>query len=438
MSQHENALYWHNDAGSVRCAPNHRSFPVTLEEVQSEVLRCAEEGERLRVTGSGRALTPLCHSDENQMSLSRYTGIESCDMAARRVWVRTGTRLGRLGELLADRGLALECLGDSPRQTLGGALSTGTPGGGPRAGRLSASVLTLRMVCADGSVKEIGADQPELRDAAAVSLGALGVITHAEFQCVEARPLHAITRRAPLAETLNRLDHYRATHPHVEFLWFPYTRSAHLRLLDPDTRGSRSARPLQRARTAALENGAYWLLSEAARRLPLSSARISRLCSRGLPAAAHLRAPHQAPVSPSWVRYTETEYSVDAEDVPDIIHQIDALIRALNFQVHLPVKVRYAPADSAWLSPGHGQDSASIGVRMYRGMPYRDYFAAVTEIFDRYDGRPHWGKLHDKGAHELAELYPRFSDFCELRRRMDPRGVFLNDHLTTLFGVERR
>ncbi len=34
----------------------------------------------------------------------------------------------------------------------------------------------------------------------------------------------------------------------------------------------------------------------------------------------------------------------------------------------------------------------------------------------------------------LRERYPLFDDAADLRRRVDPDGVFLNDHLRQLFG----
>ncbi|MGH8453319.1 MAG: D-arabinono-1,4-lactone oxidase [Nevskiales bacterium] len=38
-------------------------------------------------------------------------------------------------------------------------------------------------------------------------------------------------------------------------------------------------------------------------------------------------------------------------------------------------------------------------------------------------------------AKELASLYPRWDDWQRVRRRLDPRGRLLNDHLRGLFGV---
>jgi FAD/FMN-containing dehydrogenase len=72
---------------------------------------------------------------------------------------------------------------------------------------------------------------------------------------------------------------------------------------------------------------------------------------------------------------------------------------------------------------------------MYKGMPYKAYFAAVEKIFQTYDGRPHWGKMHTLTAATLATRYPGWEDFLRVRARLDPNGVFLNDYLRGIFGV---
>ncbi len=93
-------------------------------------------------------------------------------------------------------------------------------------------------------------------------------------------------------------------------------------------------------------------------------------------------------------------------------------------------------ADDIWLSPAYQRDSAYVAVHMYRGMPYRAYFQQIEAIFKRYDGRPHWGKMHTRTAEELAALYPRWQDFRRVRATLDPAGLFLNSYLRALFDTD--
>ena len=62
-------------------------------------------------------------------------------------------------------------------------------------------------------------------------------------------------------------------------------------------------------------------------------------------------------------------------------------------------------------------------------MPYESYFAGREAIFRNHRGRPRWGKIHDLGARDLRDMYPQWERFQEIRRQLDPKGVFLNDHL---------
>ena len=63
-------------------------------------------------------------------------------------------------------------------------------------------------------------------------------------------------------------------------------------------------------------------------------------------------------------------------------------------------------------------------------------FELIEPIFRRHDGRPHWGKLHSLHGQQLQALYPRWDDFLDLRRRLDPDGRLLNPYLKGLFGLQ--
>jgi FAD/FMN-containing dehydrogenase len=69
-------------------------------------------------------------------------------------------------------------------------------------------------------------------------------------------------------------------------------------------------------------------------------------------------------------------------------------------------------------------------------MDYHNFFAQVEPIFWKYEGRPHWGKLHNLNVAQFSKLYPRFKEFQDIRREMDPTGKFLNGHLRSVFGVQ--
>ena len=430
---------WRNWPGSVTCEPNHCALPVTLEQIQAEVLRVAEEGERMRVIGAGYSASGLCWSDDNHLSLERFRGIESADPQRLRVWIRAGTRLRALSESLADRGWALENLPDSDTLTLAGALATGTHGSGAAFGNLSTLVTGLRLVSADGSIRSCSADhEPDLFDAARISLGALGVITHIELQCVDNYHLRRTSKRATLGETLARVDELRRDHRNFEFFWFPYTETVMQRCFD-ETRDAPSAlSPLVNFKRIAVDHTLSRVVAEAAQRAPRFTEHASRAITRRLSKRSQvLEARHAYPIRRR-MRYVPMEFSIPVSRLADTLHQMERVIRALQFRLPLPIEVRFVRRDDIWLSPQYQRDSACVTVPAFPGSDYAPYFSALTELFDRADGRPHWGMVHDKHAADLQSLYPRFDDFCHLREQLDPRGVFLNPTLSALFGAPLR
>jgi FAD/FMN-containing dehydrogenase len=125
-----------------------------------------------------------------------------------------------------------------------------------------------------------------------------------------------------------------------------------------------------------------------------------------------------------------------AEHFAAAMAEIEQVIDRGRFAVNFPVECRFVKGDDIWLSPAYQRDSAYIAVHMYRGMPYRAYFDAIEAVFQRYEGRPHWGKMHTLTAATLATRYPRWNEFLRVRASLDPQGVFLNGYLRRLFGVD--
>ena len=86
------------------------------------------------------------------------------------------------------------------------------------------------------------------------------------------------------------------------------------------------------------------------------------------------------------------------------------------------------------MSTAHGRETCYIAVHMARGMPHERYFDGVEAIMDRFEGRPHWGKLHGQRAETLAPRYPEWERFGRLRERLDPDGRFANGYLDRVLG----
>lgn len=110
---------------------------------------------------------------------------------------------------------------------MAGTLATATHGTGRAFGNLSSRVVGMRLVTADGTVRQLDrTTTPELLRAARVSLGALGIVTEVTVACVPAFALRRVDRPRPLDDVLAGLDQLVDTHDHFEFFIWPYTRTA--------------------------------------------------------------------------------------------------------------------------------------------------------------------------------------------------------------------
>src|SRR5206468_547218 len=140
-----------------------------------------------------------------RLELDRLSSVVSVRGSS--VTVQAGMPLHRLNGLLSSYGLALPNLGDIDRQTISGALATGTHGTGARFGCLSTFVSSLVLVTGSGEVVSCSpSTRPEVFSAALVGLGAVGVVTEVTLECVPAFTLRAEERPAPLSSVLSSLD----------------------------------------------------------------------------------------------------------------------------------------------------------------------------------------------------------------------------------------
>jgi FAD-linked oxidoreductase len=435
---------WSNWSGWVKAWPQRFAAPATEEDVAS-IVRDAPSP--IRTAGRGHSFTPLVESDGTILTLFGLSGVVDHDPAAMTARIKAGTTIRDLGPELFERGLALLNQGDIDRQTLAGAVGTGTHGTGGGLGSLSASVKAFRLATASGEVISCSrTENSDVFDAGRVSFGSLGVMTEITMQCAKMYALEETGGRMPIAEALDKAEALRDEARHFEFFWFPFADQALIKFLRET---DKEPRPRRRKPDGEMSRGdkIMQLACETSRTLPflrgslqkfLTSSSGSRYSSGPSDGAerqpAKVRWSHDAFPSDRNVRFNEMEYAVPAERGPDCIREIGEHMRKCGTNFLFPLEFRYVAADDAWLSPFYRRDSVTISVHQYHRQPYKELFAGVEDIFRSYDGRPHWGKLHMRGAKDFEALYPKWDAFQTVRRQLDPTGKFLNAHLKHIFG----
>ncbi|WP_051845030.1 D-arabinono-1,4-lactone oxidase [Streptomyces globisporus] len=429
---------WRNWSGNERAHPVRVLRPTRTEEVAASVADAARDGLRVKAVGSGHSFSGAAVAPGVQLRLDHLAGLGSVDRESGLVTVGAGMPLWRLGPLLASHGLAMEIMGDIDRQTVSGAISTGTHGSGLRFGGIATQVRALQLVLADGSVVRCSADErPELFRAARVGIGALGVITEVTLQCVDQFALHARDTAMPVSEVLERVDELTEDDDHFEFFWFPHSETAltrRFRRLPADT----PLKPIG-ALTRRVDETVSGLGFEGLCRLgtavPTLVPPIARFAARAMSAREWTDLSPRVFASPRDVRFHEGEFAIPREHAVDALREIKRWIDTTGERVSFPLEVRFSAPDDIWLSTAQGRESCYIAFHQYHRMPYRRYFEACEDILGSYGGRPHWGKMHTLDADALRPRYERFDDFVALRDTLDPTGVFANPYLDRVLGL---
>jgi L-gulonolactone oxidase len=430
------AATWRNWTGDQRCAPVELLRPRDRDELAAAVAAAAQAGRGVSVAGSGHSFTEAALTDGTMIDAGALSGAIETDRESGLVKVGAGTVLAVLNEELHRLGLAMENLGDIDRQTIAGAIATGTHGTGARLRNISAQVEAIELVTADGTVRELDSSRPGLLRAARVGIGALGAVSAVTLRCVPAFVLERVDSPQPREEVFDGFDERAEANDHFELFTFPYADSA---LVLERNRVEGGPRP--RGRAAAylndivLENWALEALSAAGRFVPRSIPALSRLAAALASGGRTVDRSDRVFASERRVRFTEMEYGVPREHGPEAARRVVEWVRANRYPVFFPIEMRVAAGDDALLSPSHERDTTYIAVHQYRGMEWRPYFEAVEAIMRDYGGRPHWGKRHFQTAETLAPLYPGWDEFQAARAELDPGRVFTNEYAARVLGA---
>jgi FAD-linked oxidoreductase len=427
MNSNSAAAPWRNWSGLQQAQPALTVQPADEQELATLV----RDAEQLRVVGAGHSFTALVPTAGTLVSLDRLTGLIDHDDERQRARLWAGTRLHEVGPLLQAIGQALPNMGDIDRQSLAGVLSTATHGTGAQLPCIAAGLTELRLITAQGEVLECSRERDaELFRAAAVSLGALGVITQAQLQNVASYRLRERVWALPLPQVFAELERLKRDHRHFEFWAFPGGNVAIVKVLDISEDAV-----TEQEQGADSQDGLLQLCSELSRLLPPLAPHLQRLVARFVKPSERVNGWYRVFPSARNVRFNEMEYHVPAERGPACMGEVCRELARDGRGVFFPVEYRYVAGDDYLLSPFGDGPRASIAVHQYYKQDHRPLFERIEPILRRHGGRPHWGKLHTVDAAGLRELYPQLGTFLRLRAELDPRGKFLNPYLRALFGV---
>lgn len=429
---------WRNWGRSASTVPAHVATPASVDEVVAVVRAAAERGLTVKTVGAGHSFTDIAATTGVLVQLDGLQGILAVDAERKRVRVAAGTRLWRLGPMLAAHGLALQNMGDIDRQSIAGATSTGTHGTGLRFGGLATQIVAATLVTAAGEVLRVSeTERPELLPAVRLGLGALGILVEVELQCVDAFVLRSVDRPRPFDEVLDGWEELVREADHFEFYWWPHTEKAMTQAktrLPAETPFRRSNPVALWAEKRLLENEALRAQQALGRLIPSAVPGLSRFATGVYGEGERTGVSHEVFASRRLVRFRESEYAIPLEALPQALRDVRGLVERNGWRISFPVEIRAAAPDENWMSTAYARPSAYIAVHRYFRDDPTEYFRAFDALMRTYDGRPHWGKMHFRAADDLRPAYPRFDEFLAVRDELDPERRFANPYLDRVLG----
>lgn len=421
---------WQNWAGSEYAYPSKRLAPSTLEELKTVL---ANSTAPIRCVGAGHSFNAQCATDGTLLALDSFSGLISHDAQQYTATVKAGTRLQQLGQLLEQVGQDMVNIPDINKQTLAGAIATGTHGSGYALPALHGRVQSFRLVTAQGQELNCSASEnAEIYHAALVGLGSFGVVTE---YTLENWPLAHTERQVtmlPVEQLFAEWPDLYQKNRNAEFFYIPFTGLA-MKVLHNQTDKAVTPRGEDKDMESLMD---LKKLRDYVSWSPSLRRRIAQMVADNHGTEYAVDYGWKLLASERSVRFHEMEYHLPLDAQIAALKEVIDVIEKQRSDVFFPIEARVIKGDErAWLSPFYQQDTGSIAVHAYYEDDYQFLYSLIEPIFKRYGGRPHWGKMHSLADKDFALLYPQWQQVKAIRQQLDPQNKFVNNYTKKIWGL---
>ncbi|MBU0916111.1 FAD-binding oxidoreductase [Aquabacterium parvum] len=363
--------------------------------------------------------------------------------AEQKVRVQAGMRWRDLQSLIDPQGLAVKTMQSYANFTVGGAVSVNAHGRYVGNGPVGHSVRALQMVLADGKVAEASRRQnPQLFQAALGGYGAVGVITEVELDLVPNERMERVVQAVRLEDYpaffRARVQADPASLMHNADLMPPYfDEPVSVTWRRTDKALTEPARLVAEGQRYSLEQNMIWLMTEVPGAERLRKSVVHPLLNKA-PAVvwrnheASLDVAELEPRTRRMSTYVLQEYFVPPRHFVAFARGMAKVLREHDVEA-LNVSIRHSPADVDSLLPWAREEVFSF-VLYHKQRTHERAQKAVgvwtrvlIDLVLRCEGRyylpyqPHATRL------QFDQAYPEARALRELKRSVDPRGVFSNE-----------
>ncbi|WWD18677.1 hypothetical protein CI109_103131 [Kwoniella shandongensis] len=432
-----------NWAQTFHCTPQRVFAPTTALQCRQIVELARREGARVHPVGVGHSPSDLACTNGWLVRMEGIKGVIDINHDKYTATFQAGTVLHDIHRSLAAASppLALRNIGSISDQTIAGLISTASHGSGVNFPVLSQHVKSLVLVLPQpgAPIVRVSADpneDPELFVASLCGLGATGLILEVEVEVEDAFRLKETKEARGVEEVLESLDEIKQSAEHVRVWWYPDGKGM---IVGKANRTSEPAQPTSSLIAHILGFHVTQFFLFVSRIFPSFTPFVGRW-------AWWLSKEDSVAIDDGYKLLNfdclfpqyALEWAIDAKDAKACLEEMKVWLDAEaassgGLRVHFPIEIRWSKEDDIWLSPSYGRETCWIGVVTYRpyglAVPYRDFHTKFASLLASHGGRPHWAKQHTLRPKDIEALYPKFNDFVDVIKRVDPQGVLRSEYV---------
>ena len=420
--------------------------PADLNELKRMIDPAAGLPLPLRAQGAGSACTD-CNTSETgtTIRMGKLDRIINVDSYNHRVTVQAGVPVADLVNELAEYGMELIGGYDLAGRTVGGAVSA--PCFGPSIGASGAyfasSVISLKLIRADGQMLKIDSSQKNLLGSFRTSFGMLGIIHEVTLKVRPIRTFTASHRRVTIEKFASVVDALANADVGIKFYLMPYRDRVYLDLrryeADPGSTYTTPWKLKDWGESTVLPH----IFKSLNRVVPMQSVRYklidtiseatqglvnSRLVTAGSNAAAQSdprgkRSARRCYYS-TWC-FPAANFSMIVKAYRDFC---ETMYGESGYRCDMPaVGYRLGRDPSSLLSPSFDEPMIALTSASTQERGWDDFVIDLAEFAEKWGGLPLISQSRALRAEHVIQTYSRRLDFFRhLRRKLDPGNRFLS------------
>ena len=426
---------FHNWDHNFRYRPRHFARPRT----EAELVELIRNSTELRLYGAGHSFNDGVVADDTLVSLDDFSGVVWVDKAKKQAAVKGGTRVRDVIHFLRSQGLALKAQASHDAQSIAGNLSTDVHGTGRDWGFGGELVVALRVIDAEGNVRDC-APGDDLFRAAVGGVGAAGVISQVAVQAVDRFNVEQKVEMSTRAYVRANLDRLIADNDHVSFYLYPFTEKCQINTWNRTSKPKSFLGPLREFLSISNDAllGSWFGGFMAYTGLLPRWSDLAYGFKRGTDLVLESG---EAFTRSIYHMHQELEFTVPFEKTWEACDEFIGLYERTydSDTPYVLFEVRFTPGgyDRTLIGPGRERRSTWIDLVINDSYGYEKFYEAAQMQMKRtpYDTRPHLGKfctLFHKD--DMERLYGKsFDKFREVCQQQDPKRKFANSFTRRLF-----